>query len=324
MLYLYIESEKGSDYMAITNKQVEEFESKYKKILFDKIHEFSSANTDLRLLIEKSSQYIGTISDLPNISTTLNNKLVELSRTFQEAGTSIYSTKIEDYGPAKLNIISTSLIGEAIIFDMLDMTQEATNALGEYQSDLKPMVNARSQQIQSLQKNGPLKNFFLKLRGMIFPDKKIDLSYTPEEIEKLNSHLSKYTEIDENLWQYNLEDNLVPSLVKHIQNIAARPGSDLKSHIPEFLEQSVVPDLQKLGLMHLLPQLQQELSKQQDKEAERFEPQNSWELSPEKRLELQQEARALAEKYVNPEDLQNPENLKKIIAQNEKSDQSTR
>lgn len=283
--------------MAVTDKEVKDFESKYKKILFDKIHNFSFTYSQLISSIEESSKYTGTDSNLPNIVITLNNKLVELSHSFREAGTSIFSTKIEDYGIFNLNMVSSSLIGEAIIFDMFSRTEEATVTLQKYSSLLEQMSNIKRQQAQSLKNGGPLKSIFLKFRSLVFPSQKIDLSYTQEETEKLNSFLSQYKEIDEQLWKYNLENDLVSSLVKHI--VVERNYSE--TQISGLLEESVIPDLQKLGLMHLLPQLQQELFKAY---AEQSKSQNSWELAHIEKIAIQEDLLQIAERYSNPENSQ--------------------
>ena len=64
--------------------------------------------------------------------------------------------------------------------------------------------------------------------------------------------------IDEKIWDYNLKDNLVQSIVTSIRD------QHLSLNIPELLNEYIEPTLKKLGLEELIPQLQEELSKSQD------------------------------------------------------------
>lgn len=70
--------------------------------------------------------------------------------------------------------------------------------------------------------------------------------------------LKKYEEIDSEIFNYNLENDLVQSLVREIAN----PDLRHRKHtfvIPEILNDLVIPDLKKLGLEHLVPELQEKL-----------------------------------------------------------------
>ena len=119
----------------------------------------------------------------------------------------------------------------------------------------------------------------------------------------MNSHLLEYKNRDENLWKYNLRDNVVQSLVKCINNKQYHEFS-----ISELLEESVTPTLQKLGLEDVIPQLQEELSKSQ--EQSNSSNNKSWELSPMQRLEIQMLLKQVAN------DLEQVDN---VLEQNENS-----
>ena len=94
---------------------------------------------------------------------------------------------------------------------------------------------------------------------MFVPNTVTELISPPQEdIEKAKSYLSEYMGIDEKIWDYNLKDNLVQSIVTSIRD------QHLSLNIPELLNEYIEPTLKKLGLEELIPQLQEELSKSQD------------------------------------------------------------
>lgn len=74
------------------------------------------------------------------------------------------------------------------------------------------------------------------------------MTYTPEKKESINSPLRDYREIDNQLWKYNLRDNIIPSIVRQI-----RDRGYSASTVHGLLEESVIPDLEKLGLADLIP-----------------------------------------------------------------------
>lgn len=68
--------------------------------------------------------------DLPNTSITLNNKLVELSQIFRNAGISMFSSKQEKY-----DIIISSFLGNAIIQDLSKQLVQSKDKLEKYLFD---------------------------------------------------------------------------------------------------------------------------------------------------------------------------------------------
>lgn len=278
--------------MAITDEQVQEFERDYKSKLFGMINEFSNEQAKLIQNVQTTAQYANIDIELPNTGITLNNKIIELSHEFRRAGISMFSEKIEDYGLLGPDFVGPSLIGEAIIDNMIDETNKAIQVLLKYDSALQKMMDKRQTKSKELKKSGAIKRVFLALRGWILPRKKIDFSYTEEETEELKSYLSEYSEIDQQLWKYNLRDNIVPSLVNHIKE---RGYS--KEGIHELIVECVRDDLQKLGLDDLIPQLKEELDKSFEKEEAAGE--KSWQLSPMEKSKIQQGQQQMAETYTN-------------------------
>jgi len=247
--------------MAVDNKKVKEFEDKYKEVLFGKIGEISSQQCELISQIHDLGKYVDLERDLPNLGITLNNKLVELQHDFENAGISIYSQKVENYGPFKLNFVGSSFIGDAIISDLINYANKGTQNLTEYDKAMKKLTDKKVEKVQALEKTSPFRRFFAKIRNFFVPVKQEDLSYTQEEIDSVNTHLSDYRETDNQLWKYNLRDNVIYSIVREIRE----QGYSVKD-VPGLLDESVIPDLQKLGLADLIPQLQQTLIEEYKKD----------------------------------------------------------
>ena len=162
----------------------------------------------------------------------------------------MYSQKVEDYGPFKINYVGSSFVGDAIIVDLIGFAGRGTQNLADYNKVMKKLTDKKVEQVQGLKKASPIRKFLGKIRNFFMPIKQEDISYTQEEIEAVNTHLSDYRETENQLWKYNLKDNVVSSLVKQI-----RERGYHASVIPGVLEKCVIPDLQKLGLGDLIPQL---------------------------------------------------------------------
>lgn len=269
------------------NKQdIETNEDRYKDLLYDKIGEIISKQSESITHMCKTGQYIDIDTDIPNIGITVKNKLNELSKTFKEAGISLFSESNEKNDSADSNFV-----GNSIIEDIISQLSKGTQAWSEYTSSIDKTTKERTEKIKALEQSGTIKKIFLKIRSFFVPTTVSDLiSYSDKEIEEVKSHLLEYKEIDENLWEYNLRDNVVQSLVKYINNRQSRILA-----IPGLIEESVVPTLQKLGLEDTIPQLQEELSKTQ--EQSKSSNNKSWELSPIQRLGIQISSERVAKEF---------------------------
>jgi hypothetical protein len=235
--------------MPTDNKEVREFEEKFKSGLFDKIGKMYSEQAKLISQIQKTDKYGELESDLPNIAITLNNKLNELQHEFQDAGISIYSKKHEEQG-----IVSPSYTGEAIMIDLVDYTNKGIQKLADYDKTMSEIVNKKNEQVQVLEEASPLRKFFRRIKNLFVSTKQDDMLYTQEEADKINSYLLKYIDIDNQLWNYNLRDNVINSIAKSF-----RIKGYSVSSISNLLKSEVIPDLQKLGLSDLITELKKTL-----------------------------------------------------------------
>ena len=87
------------------------------------------------------------------------------------------------------------------------------------------------------------------------------VSYTQEETDTINIHLSHYKETDNELWNYNLREKMIPNIVRKIRERGYGACT-----VPGLLEENIIPDLQKLGLVDLIPELQQTLIEEYKKD----------------------------------------------------------
>lgn len=259
--------------MGISEKDIRDNEDKYKKLLYDRIGKIISNQSEIVTQIGKTGQFIDIDTDMPNMGITFNNKLNELSHKFREAGISLFTEVNEKY-----NLVHSNFVGDAIIQDMILQLSNGTKALSEYSCSIEEATKKRSEKVKAVEESGPIKKLFLKIRSFFVPTSVRDLtSYSEEELREVNSHLSEYKEIDENLWKYNLRDNVVQSIVKSINYSQYADYT-----ISGLLEEAVIPTLQKLGLEDVIPQLQEELSKQQEQSI--TSNRKCWELSPTQRV----------------------------------------
>lgn len=104
-----------------------------------------------------------------------------------------------------------------------------------------------------------------------------------EILNKLHVNLEKYKQLDEELWNYNLEDNLEDSLVSLINNDEyGYDKQDLKA---------TIYTLKKLGLERLIPKIEEV---EKDRESKSYN--KSWNLTNSEKSEIQSKAKKLADK----------------------------
>ena len=245
-------------------KEVEDYEQKYKDTIFSKIRKLVSKQFELISQLTKNATVLGQSNvRIPNASTQLNNKLVELSHLFKKSGISMFiATEPEHLSWG--DFYGLSIIGNAIIFDLIDKMKESIEKLEEYGKTIEDISKQRNERLLAVQNIGPIRKFFSRIRAIFVPVQPIDLSLTQEEQATLDNSLKEYIDIDSEIWNYNLEDNIVQALVKEIAGSQKFRGFDIEHRydayaVPRLLETSVIPDLKKLGLEHLIPRLQEAL-----------------------------------------------------------------
>lgn len=272
--------------MGITGKEVKEFEEKSKKEIWDRIDEvISTLSTSIKSL-KKIGKRIGIETEIPNIGITYNNKVVEISNIFKNAGISMYADVNKE-----LEIIDFNFVGEAIFSDISSQLQDGADSIQDCNSIIIDVINRKSQQISVVENYGPIKTFFFRLKGFFNPNVLFDLILYPEEdLEMIDQQLLEYKNIDEKLWQYNLKDDLARSLAKFM----IEEEYEYKD-IPSILNDFAGDILKKLGMEDIIPQVYQELEKiEKSSESVNKKP---WEISDEEKIEIQRDTETVAKEF---------------------------
>ena len=202
--------------------------------------------------IDKALDTLGIQKDLPNIAIILNNKLVELEQQFKKAGLSIFPQEYVDG-----TFAGRSFVGISIIEDLTESLNIGSQCIEEYYSTMKEIVSREQERNQnkSLEKSNPIKKFFLRIRKLFKPQIIENVYYfTEDDIDNIIMHLVDYEKASQNIYEYNLNGNVILSLIKAIREQKYKPDM-----VPELVEKEITPDLQKLGLEELVPKLQENL-----------------------------------------------------------------
>ena len=225
-------------------------EEKNKKMVLDIIISINSKQNETINLIKTNLKNMGQLdNNIPNTAITVNNKLVELSQEFKRHGISMLDS---DFG--------IPLVGSAITNDLISKLAMSTEKLEKYNKNIETVVENTRKQEQALQNISPIKKFFSKIRSFFVTVKPKDLSLTEEEKIVFNSPLEEYKDIDNQIWNYNIRDNIVSSIV----SLISEQGYET-SRIQEMLDEDIIPDLEKLGLVDLVPELQKTLDEMNSK-----------------------------------------------------------
>ena len=153
--------------MAIDKQRIEEFEQRHKETIFNSIDSLRKEQFETINQISTNLKHLGeSENNISNTSITLNNKLIELSHRFKKAGISMFSKEVED---EEYNFVSSSMLGDAIIHDLIDKLEESIKKLEEYGKTIEDISKQRNEQILSLQNVSPIKKFFSRLRALFVP-----------------------------------------------------------------------------------------------------------------------------------------------------------
>lgn len=244
-----------------TDKKIteeEEYDNLRKKEIFDLINSIYAGQVENINIMEQTGKYLGLRNiDIPNIGVTINNKLMEISKQFKEAGISIFSEKIEKY-----NRFTTSFVGDSIIQDFIGKLHQAYDVMDEYVEVSSNVAKSKAERFTPVIRVSPIQKFFAKIKSFFIPVTPIVIEFiTKEEEDLLQEPLDEYKDIDSEIWNYKLENNLIDSIVAHIRSINYSP-----SVVPRLLEKCVVPNLEKLELSKLIPKLQTALIEEYKKD----------------------------------------------------------
>ncbi len=249
-------------------------EENQKKLIYDEIDKIIHDQADLISSLEEIKSFVNIDTNAPNIGITLNNKLNELAQKFDDAGISIFSESVSEK-------IEGNPVGDAIFDDITLKIYTAREYFNEYAFKIYELVKKEYEKVKSY---GNFRKLLYAFENVTIYKNNEDALRIPIHIlNKLHVNLEKYKQLDEELWNYNLEDNLEDSLVSLINNDEyGYDKQDLKA---------TIYTLKKLGLERLIPKIEEV-----EKDKESKSDNKSWNLTNSEKSKIQSKAKKLADK----------------------------
>lgn len=181
---------------------------------------------------------------LSNIGITVNNKIVELQHEFERKGLSMYIRENKELGYYQI-----PFLGEAILEDLFENVDRGIQTLLDYYQEAVQIVCDKEEQIQKKTNRNPIKKLISKLTGGTEIRLK-EFIFTKDEIDRLSKLVKSYESINDAVWTYNLEKDVVKSIINKLEREPATK---------EIVESEIIPELQELGLEKLIPQLREKV-----------------------------------------------------------------
>ena len=220
------------------------------RMLFDRINKMQGKIKESLELIKKFERINAKEENLPNIVTTLHDKLThEVIKQFRTVG---------------IEFNMKSYLVQAIVSDLLCKFEDGISEFKDCSENLN-FVREVQEDFESKVELAPtsrVKNFFARLRGMFKPERKqekleqLERERQEKKLEEANIHLIKYKFINSELERYTIKKNIVNSLTREILH---GQGSGLTLNVNEFINQKIAPEMKMLGLEGLIPDLNEKI-----------------------------------------------------------------
>lgn len=220
------------------------------RMLFDRINTMQGKIKESLELIKKFERINAKEENLPNIVTTLHDKLThEVIKQFRTVG---------------IEFNMKSFLVQSVVSDLLGRFEEGItefkdcsenlNFVREVQDDFESRVE--------LATTSKVKNFFARIRGMFKPERKqekleeLERERQEKKLQEANIHLIKYKFINSELEKYTIKNNIVNSLTRELLK---GQGSGLTLCVSDFIDKKISPEMKKLGLENLIPNIEENL-----------------------------------------------------------------
>ena len=223
------------------------------KLLLDRINAMQGKIKESLELIKKFERINAKEENLPNIVTTLRDKLtLEVIKQFRTVG---------------IEFNMKSYLVQAVVSDLLGTFEEGITEFKECSENLnfvKEVQDDFESRIE-LAPTSKVKNMFARLRGLFKPERKqerlIDLERARQEkkLEEANIHLIKYKYKNSELEKYTIRKNIVDSLTREM--LYGKNNASV-STVNELIEKRITPELEKLGLQYQVENLENALFKE--------------------------------------------------------------
>lgn len=236
------------------------------RMLFERINKMQGKIKESLELIKKFERINAKEENLPNIVTTLHDKLTqEVIKQFRTVG---------------IEFNMKSYLVQAVVSDLLCKFEEGITEFRDCSENLN-FVREVQDDFESRVELAPtsrVKNLFARLRGIFKPERKqerleeLERERQEKKLEEANIHLIKYKFINSELQRYTIKKNIVNSLTREILH---GQGSGNTLNLNDFVSEKIEPEMKKLGLDGLIPELEnkiiEEYKEKQDISNEEFE-----------------------------------------------------
>lgn len=212
---------------------------------------------------------------LTNIADTVIKKYVELCNNFYKNGISPFGSVSEDK-----HYIPNSLINISVE-DLMSKVSEASILLGDYTTRLNNLITETDVKITERNKtiveyNRKVTNlnksalgrkyisfrlFLLNTLNISFLDDMPErITISREDSNLLKRYLDEYENYVKKCQEYSIKDNIEEAykehLLKSVGSDSTKSVNDIYSDHIHDLKDSIIPDLEKMGLSSLVPQLE--------------------------------------------------------------------
>ena len=217
------------------------------RMLFDRINKMQGKIKESLELIKKFERINAKEENLPNIVTTLHDKLThEVIKQFRTVG---------------IEFNMKSYLVQSIVSDLLNKFEEGISEFKDCSENLN-FVREVQEDFESRVELAPtsrVKTIFARIRGIFKPERKqerleeLERERQEKKLQEANIHLIKYKFINSELQKYTIRKNIVGSLTREI---LYGQGSGMTLNVNDFVEQKISPEMKQLGLEHLIPELE--------------------------------------------------------------------
>jgi len=190
----------------------------------------------------------------------------------------MFSETIEGRALGKNYIVESSVLGDAILKSLIGYLNNAKANLESFDKKYKSTKNEVTQWFKERENRDVVRWLWSLIRKKDVTETLEFLERMEEEGEELECFLENYIEIDEELFKYNLEDDIVQSIVEYFSD-----KIDInEQNVSEIIDNIIKGDLEKLGLSHLITIIKEEISKSRDKDKK------SWKLTEKEKREIKE------------------------------------
>ena len=254
--------------MAKNEEKIRQFENSSRTIIFKKLYEARNQLANIINRISTNLSNLGLESEnIPNAAIILIDKINDISNEFKKRNMSMYS-----FTDMKEGITTSSRLGDAVMEDLIDKFEEAVIKLKEYSKTIEDVANSRTNKMITTTQFNIIREIGLRLKELIIPTKSQDLAVTMEQQEELSKKLEEYISANEKIKKYNLQENIIPAIVKYMAGKRREDGTHtvrrhITSAVPFVLEASIEPELKGFLYDGFIGELKEALNEEYLKDA---------------------------------------------------------